>query len=405
MGTLRTYWNYGKEFTSIEHCSKGDKTFIIYTLTAIKKKGEYHIKKTFKDNSVKNVANQLNKNQHIILNITGSQVLIRATGSSENDLKTLGSAFPNLDINEFYYQILRTSSQCFVALCRKEYVEETLKLYKATNLEIIGFSLGFYTIQHLINFFPEQVVQLAGYSLKTNEKEIISFEKNDIPLIPIDYLVDDTSVSSDYLLPLSGLFGYEGTPANISSNFSEKNTSLKKDQTQKVFFRKGLWVGSTFLLVILLLNFIFFTNYYSEYQRLNDEYQVELIQKGASDEKIKTIIEKEKLITKMQNNGKSGSSFYLNRIIVSKPLSIVLNEFTYQPLKGQIKENESIKLIHDQILISGESADDKDFSAWLKSLEEMAFINKVEVAKYSYKSKGVTEFRLMLNITPDESKK
>lgn len=405
MEALRTYWNYGKEFTSIEHCSKADGTFLIYTLTAKKKNGEYHIQKTSKDKSVKNVAKQLNKNQHLILNITGSQVLIRATGSSGNDLKILGSAFPNLDTNEFYYQILRTSSQCFVALCRKEFVEETLKLYKATNLEIISFSLGFFTIQHLINSFPEQIIQLPSYSLITKEKEIISFEKNDKPLIPIEYSIDDTLVNSDYLLPLSGLFSYEGNPENLSSNFSENNTSLKKDQNQKVFFRKFVWVGSIFLLTILLLNFIFFTNYYSDYQRLNDEYQAELIQKGISDEKMKTILEKEKLVTKILNNGKSRISFFLNRTIVSQPASIVLYEFTYQPLKGQIKENESIKLVKDQISISGESADDKEFSTWLKLLEEMGWIKKVEVAEYSYKISGITEFKLMLTITSNETTK
>lgn len=405
MEALKTYWNYGKEFASIDHCSKADGTFIIYSLTAAKKNGEYHIQKTFKDISIKNVAKQLNKNQHLILNITGSQVLIRATGGSGNDLKILGSSFPNIDTNEFYYQILRTSSQCFVALCRKEYVEETLKLYKATNLEIIGFSLGFFTIQHSLNFFPEQIISLPGYSLNTNEKEILSFEKNDIPLAPIDYSIDDTVVNSDYLLSLFGLFGYEGNPDNLSSNFSEKNTSLKKDQHQEVFFRKVLWVGSTFLLAILLLNFVFFTNYYSEYQRLNDEYQVELIQKEAGDEKLKTIIEKEKMVDKILNNGKSKSSFFLNRIIVSKPATIVLKEFTYQPLKGQIKENESIKLIQDQILISGESADDKEFSTWLKLLEELGWVEKVEVAEYSYKTSGVSEFRIMLNITQNETAK
>lgn len=405
MEALRTYWNYGKVFTSIEHSSKADGTFLIYTLSAIKKNGEYHIQKTSKDNSVKNVAKQLNKNQHLILNITGSQVLIRARGSSGNDLNILGSAFPNLDTNEFYYQILRTSSQCFVALCRKDYVEETLKLYTATNLEIIGFSLGFLMIQHLVNFFPEQIIQLSGYSLNTNQKEIISFEKNELPLIPIDYSIDDTLVNSDYILALSGLFGYEGNPENLLSNFSGKNASLKKNQNQKVFFRKGLWVGSTFLLALLLLNFIFFTNFYSEYQRLNDEYQVELIQKGISDEKMRSILEKEKLVTKILNNEKSKSSFFLNRIIVSKPASIVLNEFTFQPLKGQIKENESIKLVQDQILISGESADDKEFSTWLKLLGETGWIKKVEVAEYSYKTSGVTDFRIIITITSNETAK
>lgn len=405
MGALGTYWKYGKEFTSIEHCRKADGSDSIYTLTAIEKAGEFNIRKTFTDCSIDNIAKQLKKNQHCFLNITGSQVLIKSTIASGNESKIISSAFPNIDTNEFYYQILRTSSQSFIAICRKDYVEETLNQYNKKNLEIVGFSLGFNSIQHLLSFFSEEVIQLASYSLNTGEKEIIAFEKNEQDVQHKEYLIDETLVDSEFLLTLSGLFCYERFPEHITSNFQDKNGILKKSQHQKVFFRKGLLVGTGFLLTALLINFLLFTFYYSEFQTLNEEYQVELIQKQIVDEKVETISEKEKMVSKILNNTQSKSTFFLNRIVTSKPNSITLNEFTYQPIQGQVKERELIKLVQNQILISGESGDEQEFSSWLKSLEHITWIKQVQIANFSFKNTVETEFRIIITLATDESTK
>ena len=154
--SILSYLTFGNTYCSIEHIVDADETIDIRILTATKKNGEFHIQKSIFENDIEIISTEIDKNQHCFLNISGGQVLIKVTSISGNDTKIIGSAFPNIDLNDFYYQILKTSSQNFVALCRKDYIRSILKIYATNKIEVIGCSLGFFTIQNLTNFLQEE---------------------------------------------------------------------------------------------------------------------------------------------------------------------------------------------------------------------------------------------------------
>jgi hypothetical protein len=401
--SLTSYWNYGTKYCSIEHCSNAEGESSIYALVALKKNGEFEIKKTYTGIYPDKIRTKLKKNQHSFLILTGNQVLIRATSTSGNDAKIIGSAFPNIDNNDFYYQILKSASQNFVAVCRKDYVQNIIKIYKENNLEIIGFSLGFFTIQNLLQLFKEEAIQLATYAVTIADHEITTYQKMDPLREEENYLLEDTRVSSNFLLPLAGLFSYECLPFNVTSNVQEANYELRKEHRQKVFFRKALLLGTGLCLTALLINFILFSNYHSNYQNLSEKYQAELFQKQAYDEKLSEISDKEITVKNILNNSSSKSTYFLNRLIKSKPGSIILSEFTYQPLERPIKEREAIELNENKVHISGDSGNEAEFSNWIKTLEEMVWIKEIEVAGFSYKSRQNSGFSIIVTLNEDET--
>ncbi len=401
--SLASYWNYGTKYCSLEHCSHAEGESSIYALVALKKNGEFEIKKTYTGISPEKITTKLKKNQHGFLTLTGNQVLIRATSTSGNDAKIIGSAFPNIDHTDFYYQILKSASQNFVAVCRKDYVQNVIKIYKENNLEIIGFSLGFFTIGNLLQLFKEEAIQLATYAVTIADHEITTYQKTDPLREEENYLLEDTRISSNFLLPLAGLFSYESLPFNVTSNTQEANDELRKEHRQKVFFRKALQLGTALCLTALLINFILFSTYHSNYQNLSERYQAELSQKQAYDEKLSEISEKEITVKNILNNSSSKSTYFLNRIIHSKPSSIILSEFTYQPLEKQVKDREAIKLNKNKVRISGDSSNEAEFSNWIKTLEGMAWIKEIEVAGFSYKSSQNSGFSIIITLDEDET--
>ncbi len=401
--SLASYWNYGNKFCSIEHCSNAEGETSIYSLLALKKNGEFEIKNTYTEISPEKITAKLKKNQHSFLILTGNQVLIRATSTTGNDAKIIGSAFPNIDNNDFYYQILKSTSQNFVAVCRKDYVQNVIKIYKENNLEIIGFSLGFFTIQNLLQLFNEEYIQLTTFAVTIAENEITTYQKMDSLREEGNYLLEDTRVSSNFLLPLAGLFSYESLPFNVTSNVQEANNELRKEHRQKVSFRKGLQLGTALCLTALLINFILFSNYHSNYQNLSEKYQAELSQKQAYDEKLSEISDKEITVKNILNNSSSKSTYFINRLIKSKPGSIILSEFTYQPLDRPIKEREAIKLNENKVHISGDSGNEAEFSNWIKTLDEMVWIKEIEVAGFSYKSRQNSGFSIIIILNEDET--
>lgn len=401
--SLLSYWNYGRKYCGIEYTSTVDGQNRISVLTANKENGEFEVEETFETDKVEVCAQKLKKNQHAFLCITSSQVLLKQTTSTGPATKVVSSAFPNLDLNEFYYEILHGSEGSIVALCRKKMVHQIISSFEEQNIRMIGFSLGFFSLQNLLGIIKEQEVHLPFFTLHTNGRVIISFDRAGQGNEKTDFTIGDITVNYKFLLPLATLFDYQTGNLHTTSNCQDKNLDLKKEHLQKVFFRKGLATAVGLLLVILLINFFFFSSYYSELQQITGRHEMEISQRLAYDEKYKEVLEKEKVVENILNNSNSQSSFYLNRLILTMPGSVLFNQLHYQPLQKQIKENQAISIEKNTILLGGESKNEEEFSLWIKNLEDISWIEEVKVRDYGYSSPRTSEFLLELKIKEDEA--
>lgn len=397
-----SYLNYGRRYCGIEFHSTPDEATNIFVLTAIRKKDEFQVEKTFEIGNAEECAAKLSKNQHSFLCITGNQVLLKQTVSTGPPAKVVSSAFPNVDLKDFYFEILSISSGNIVALCRKKHVHQIISSLKEQKIAIIGFSLGFSSYQNVLPLIEQKEIQISSYELSTNGKEIISFAKSSEKRKEEAVRIGDTEIKSEFLLPLSTLFSYPSGNTFGENNFSRNNESLKKEYHQKVFFRKGLATAVTLLLAMLLLNFLLFTNYYSELEEMSGRYEIDISQKEAYDEKLLEVLQKEKIVDNLLKNGHSRSSFYLNRLIDSKPASVLLTEYTFQPLQKQVKENEPIQLEKNFIRIAGESKNESQFSHWIKELEQNTIVREAKVSNFKYSSPGTSEFVLSITLIEDE---
>ena len=393
-----TYWKYGKTFYSLEHLSDIHGKLTIHALRAIKKRGEYEIDKTVTLDSVDSISEFLSNSRHCFLNLSGNQVLLRNVEKLENDKKTISAAFPNIDTDDFYYQILETGNRNIVALCRKEYVNSIVERYQSHNISIIGISLSFLAIQPLLPLIHHEKIIISNYHLIKHNDEIISFEKIEYSDEEKNYEIDGSLIPYKYLIALGSIFCYSSFHPKISSNLDIKNRELKRIHAEKVFFRKSLIIGTSLLLITLLINFLIYSFYYTEFQELNTEYNLDLFQKRNYETRISNIKEKEKAVSNILKKSNSNSTYYLNRIIYTIPDSISLTEFIYQPLEREIRATDPIIISENQIEIAGESKNEKHFSNWLKRLEKISWIKNVVITDFSYKEPGASEFKVKLNI-------
>lgn len=401
--SLKSYLTFGSTYCVIEHSTSPDGGTKISCLEAIKRKGEFEINKIFRINTISELSNRLKKNQHCYLILNNNQVLLKNTSTSGQDKKIIGAAFPNIDISEFYYQILKTGNQNFVAICRKKHVHELINSFQNEKLSIIGFSLSFFSIEYIKELLKKDRLYASNYLIHLKENSITSVDKINPEEIKMSYNISDTNIDSIFLLILAGLFNYNNEIPSSVSNFDDKNTALEKEHQQQVFFRKGLFTGTGILLFALIINFFLFSSFYSEYQKIMDLYQVELSKKQIFDQKKMRIKKKEKLVSNLFINSNSKSSFYLNRIISHKPASIQFQELIYQPLKNPIQHEEQIQFEENKIIIHGESKNEIIFSEWVKDLEKMVWLSEVKVTGFSFKSKEISEFSLILNIIDNET--
>ncbi|PHS65749.1 MAG: hypothetical protein COB12_06670 [Flavobacterium sp.] len=401
ISNIKTYWNYGQIYCGIEvtTCEGKQKRFAV---TAKKKKEEFidFIYNEFSETS--NLSDKIVNNQHCFVSITTNKVLIKEIGFVQDKQKAVSMAFPGLSLTEFYYEVIFTKTNCFVAVCRKEEVHLILKELEKHKIDVIGFQLGFSAIINLIPLLKQERIYSASYDLSCIENQLNSFSQNKEQLSS-HYQIDDSAVASNYLIALSGIFNYV-TNRGSNSNFEEENNTSKTLQKQKTFFRKGVFFAVGILLLLLLINFFVFNSNFNRLQVKQEEVQLLKNQQENYLTKSASLEKKEQVVNNILTSGSSKTSFYINRVVAYKPNSILFNSIVYQPLKKAIRPDKSIDFNKNKIIINGKSNDQAAFSSWIEALEILDWTSEVSVTNYAASKTNLANFEISITLSKNETK-
>lgn len=397
-----TYLIFGKRFCGIEVSSLNGKDN--YLVTSLQKGKEgLTIYSQFEVEAINLISEKLPKKQHVFLAINTSNVLFKKViTSNSNQNAILNAAFPNINTQDFYYEIISGNNNIsFIALCRKSYVDTIIDDFKAKNIFVTSFSLGNNLISEITAFVTLKSIQSSN-ALITLDDKITDVNITDVIDSQVEYNINGILSSSRYILSLSGALTSFLNTNNRISNFEEKINSLFEDFKHQILFKKGLQASLIVFLGALLLNFFLFNHYFSKVNELQQTSQVNTINKNAILSLDKKLKKTEKLATDIQKSSASKSSFYINEIITLIPNSILLSELNYQPLQKRIKKDQNILIQNNIIIISGVSSQSESFYNWVNKLENYDWVHTVDILDYSDTNTTRSEFSVKLNMSHEE---
>ena len=359
--TLMTYLQLGKRFYGVEH-TQLDGVDKFYGITLKKKRNQLDIDACFESNSFEDLKTHIPKHKPILLVINTASVLTKKVSSKSDDiLRLVHLAFPNIKVDEFYFETISQGENHFVSICRKIYVDQLLDSYTSKQITIVGFTLGNLIYSNVSPFINSDFIQTsnAGISIKDDLISNIEFKSVEIES---SYNINGLDIKSNYMLSCSAALNAVVNNQNIQSSFvnvkKEMNTAFK----QKKFANQFSKIGLSTLFIALLINFLFFNHYYNSVNTLRQTTQV----LGASKAKMLKLNEEvqktEKLVADILSSSSSKSSFYIDNIINNLPEAILLNELNYQPLLKKIKQGDAIKNEEHTIIISGVTNESLFFS-------------------------------------------
>jgi len=392
---IKTYWSYGSTYCGIEVTTHNGKQKL-FAVTAKKKKEEFIDFSYNEFSEFSSLSEKIANNQHCFVSITTDKVLVKEIGFVQDKQKAVSMAFPGLSLKEFFYEVIFTETNCFVAVCRKEDVHLILKDLEKHKIDVIGFQLGFSAIMNLIPLLKQERLYTASYELSCTENELNSFSQNKQQLSS-HYQIEDSTVDSNYLIALSGIFNYV-TNKGLNSNFEEDNNASNILQKQKTFFRKGVFVAVGILLLLLLINFFVFNSNFNRLQVKQEEVQLLKSQQENYLSKSASLEKKEQVVSNILTSGNSKTSFYINRIVAYKPHSILFNSVIYQPLKKAIRADKLIFFDENKIIISGKSNDQTEFSSWIEALEILGWTTEVSVINYAASKSNLATFEISISL-------
>jgi len=385
----------GKQYIAIEHCTLNNEDKVSLLLVENKKEGLVISKK---DRVSYNgaIAEKWDFKLPFFLIINSNQVIQKEIlGTDPSDEKLLHKSFPNMDWNEFYYEIWRVKTKSVIAIARKSYVDTLLENYKNQKIEVAGISLGVCSIADIIEYSSENQF-FTNYQLVSKEENpIIAINSLETT---VAYAINGLQIENRQLLAFSGILRLLlNSTANTGSalSYSEK---LYDDFSQNSFFNKGIKIMVGIVLAILVFNFIFFSHYYKLAQESSETL---LVNKSSIEDvaKIKErIIVKEEKVKDIDGRMTSRSSLVINEIANRVPTSILLTELTFNPLEKKVKAEEPILTKDKLIVISGTTIANQDFTKWIEEIEKLKWVDKVLITHFGKNEENETAFSVNLTL-------
>lgn len=390
---LITYSKFGSLFCGVEHTIIDDKEQLNVLLLR-KNNNEFKIESNFNSHNIADLKNQLKATQHLFLIINNQDVLTKQIEGIHETHIAVSKAFPNLKLDDFYYEVLSSNEDTFVAICRKDRVDTLIKQYNRHNFNIINFSLGSLIVSQLKSIINDSIVNTSNSIVTFNDKEISDINTSSKTEL-VTYNINGLKITNHTLLPLAGIISYYSKHVLTTSNFESNSLKLMADFNHKRFFSISLKTGLSSVFILLLISFLFFSNYTNKTNMLSIELETNKALKNELLKLNEQVSKKENLVTSFSLSS-SKASWYLDQIGNSIPNSVLLTSLNFQPLTKNIKEDIKISTQENNILIQGTSTKSDDFSKWVQQLEQKNWVYKVLIQDYGTGKKNTTAFELLI---------
>lgn len=361
---------YGIEVTSFKEDD------IEYFITVLKASKEELNLEFFGDH--KTFFNDKNKTLKACLIVNTEQVLSRELDQPQANIEqSIESLFPNVDLNNFYYQSHLHQSKQYLSIVRKKHIDTIVEKLQSHEIYVSKIGLGNTIVSCL-----EQFSNLKRFSTSNAE---ISLDKNlDIKkqseTILSKFDIQGIEVSNLHLLSFLGAVNEHQSIFEVDDNLGIISDSSTEEYKYYLIFYYGLRSAVVFLLMVLMINFFYFNSYYDYVNSNENSENKPLI---SSYNNLKSQVEQlDKLTTQILQNQSSSTSFLFNDIIKILPSNIQLSEIAFQPLKKKIKKDKPIELHESEIIIKGETENSESFAYWNNNLEQLDWVNKVVITEF-----------------------
>jgi hypothetical protein len=385
---------YGTKYSAIEHAEQDSYNY----LRLAKKKQELVVSARKKATSFQEFLPQLKGLKHVFLIVNDEQVLSKKIEGNENDfLSAARTAFPNITLSDFYFQVYATAYNSFISIARKEYVANIIKSYENAGISVIDFSLGNLAIQNLTGVLNQSEIFSSNAQLFFKSNELQEIKK--LQVTTREYVVNDIAITNDEVLLLGGIVGYYTNTAS-----SSVRNDLQQIYKQKRFFDLGLKFSLGFLSTILFINFLIFSAYRNEISTLSFSLQLSETYKNQLNALQSNRDKKRELVKSISSNATSNLSKYIDEIAISAPKTTLLVGLKYQPIKGTIKRDKQIMFDKNSIVITGTSKNNSASSDWIAILQKKDWIEKATIIQYgnAKKKRSDASFEFLIKTKANE---
>jgi hypothetical protein len=382
----------------------------LYHLIFLKKeKSILKITQVIKDiKSLDELKSNLPPSTPVILTVTGKGVIFRKTtvisGRSDNELLT--EILPNANSDVFYfhkYQISETEN--FICIIRNEQIKSILDTLNDFKIFIVELIVGPFAVNSILELIhsKEDIIIANNHRIEIINNQITSIIR-DISINETTYKIGDELISSKVIIPFAT--GYNYFVINNLFPTSNLKEIINANNEYKYYrYLKNLIVTTLLLsFILLLINYLIFNHFNYENNIVSQklvEYQGFLSKYNTLK---KELTEKEDLLNETGFSNPSKVSYYCDILAASIPDGITLTELYVNPKMKKQSQFKGIEFRKNTIILSGTSIKSTIFNDWIKSIQKLSWVEKIENFNYNSNpnNKSTASFTIELDIKQNE---
>jgi hypothetical protein len=347
---------------------------------------------------IDNAVGHIPKNVPVIISICGKGILFKKTNQTGSPIH-LQDVFPGIAPADFYYQAIDIGDQKYVAILRRNILNDVLSELRRLDVHVYNVFLGPFAICHilpLMKYLTE--VQTSCYDLIIGQEKIQQINGASISTPQTCLIGDEHVMKGEILAYASAISPFLSAPVEESP--ASPVPGLKDEWRQKAFYKTAGTALLAFFFLVLLAN----TFFYFEASKNNDELKAKARQINSlvvQLEQLKKEVESRKRFIESIGWTKSPRpAFYADQLALSTPSQVNWTELVLFPTdEARLKKDRKKYYIKDKIQLSGKCKDPVLLNNWLKSLEKETWVKAIENQEYHYdysENTGLFHFSIIL---------
>ncbi|WP_308993689.1 hypothetical protein QLS71_007935 [Mariniflexile litorale] len=390
---FKNIFNYSNRYYAIG-ISKVNDVLEYQLIEILFKNNELTIEKRFFSNNFESIFTpQLNKDYPIILHIEGDNIIHKEV---ENKTGYRNDLIFKANPEEFYFFEYHQNETVFVSVSRKHHIDTIIKQISDIHFFIIHISFGPFIMANLLPIVKDyNRISSSNYTLEISDNKVLSF--NNIQTQQKEYQINGDTLNQRELPLVASFLDYKYPNLAIEFDKEFLNRNKAEFKFKKRFKIAWIFTLAFFLTTLSLSHYLlgFYMNSLAEKESLNVLTQQTIVKVNTlKDEKIL----KEKILLSSGISNKSFLTKYIMDIGNSVSQNIVLNAIQVIPPVKKTKALEKINFDISVVKIIGECENNKMFNDWLKKLESLAWIKKLDIEDYSQETKTENTFTIKIKI-------
>ena len=336
---------------------------------------------------------RLNKDYPMILHIEGDNILNKQV---ENKVGYRSTLIFKANPDEFYFFEFHQDEKVFISVSRKENIDVFVQQISDINKYVVHLSFGPFVMANLIPFAKGYDHLLSSnYSIQLEQNEIIDFKNEKSS--DQEFIINGDKFNQRELPLLASFFDYKYRNPSIEFDVGFLASNKEECKFKRWFKVAGIFTLAFFLVSLATSHYLtgFYMSVLSEKESLNVVSQENI--KKLNDLKEEKLL-KEKILQSSGINNKSFITKYISDIGNFVPNDIILDAIHVIPPIKKTRPNEKINFDINSVIVKGVSKNDKSFNDWLKKLEALPWVRKIDIESYLQETKTENSFTLEIKI-------